>query len=237
MKVEIFSDVVCPWCYIGKRKFEAALAEYRATDGADVEIDVIWRPYQLDPTAPVGSAQPVSDAYAKKFGGPERAAAIIDKVTGVAADVGIGFRMDRALRANTRDAHRLLGWAFEEYGSEVQSTLKENLLIAYFIDGRHVADVDTLVAIAAESGLDEAEARELLESDDGIAELNQELAEAASHGITAVPTFVFDEKWSIPGAQEPAMFLRAFRRMREMEIEQQEMQAAAPACDDEACEI
>jgi predicted DsbA family dithiol-disulfide isomerase len=234
MKVEIWSDVVCPWCYIGKRKFEAALAEFRATDGSDVTVDVTWKPYQLDPTAPPGSAKPVSEAYAKKFGGPERAAEIIANVTGVAAEVGLGFRMDIALRANTREAHRLLGYALARHGAAVQDTLKERLLAAYFVEGRNVGDHDVLTELAMSVGIGEPEVRAFLASDDGIAELNEELAEAAAHGITAVPTFVFEGKWAVPGAQDPSMFLRALRRMRDMELE---AAAAANACSDEVCDI
>lgn len=105
MRVEIWSDVVCPWCYIGKRKFEAALASYQG----DETFEIVWRPFQLDPTAPKGTAQPVKQVYEKKFGGPERAASIIEHVSSVAAGVGLDFDMDRAVRANTMDAHRLIG--------------------------------------------------------------------------------------------------------------------------------
>jgi predicted DsbA family dithiol-disulfide isomerase len=231
VKVEIWSDVVCPWCYIGKRKFEAALAEFRATDGADVQVDVSWKPYQLDPTAPPGGAQPVIEAYAKKFGGPERAAEIIANVTGVAADVGLPFRMDIALRANTREAHRLLGYALAHHGAATQDALKERLLAAYFVEGRNVADHHTLTELATNVGLDAHDVARFLTSDDGIAELNEELAEAAAHGITAVPTFVFEGRWAVPGAQDPSMFLKALRRMRELEIEE------ATACATDVCDI
>ena len=109
--VEIWSDVVCPWCYIGKRRFAAGLDETRRTlaeSGVEVDFDISYHPYQLDPTAAPGSAEPVVDAYAKKFGGPERAAAIISNVSTTAAAVGLVFNMDRALRANTLLAHRLI---------------------------------------------------------------------------------------------------------------------------------
>jgi predicted DsbA family dithiol-disulfide isomerase len=234
MKVEIWSDVVCPWCYIGKRKFESALAEFRATDGADVQVAVSWKPYQLDPTAPPGTAQPVIEAYAKKFGGPERAAEIIANVTGVAADVGLPFHMDIALRANTREAHRLLGYALTHHGAATQDALKERLLAAYFVEGRNVADHDTLTELASGVGLDGNDVSRFLETEEGVAELNEELAEAAAHGITAVPTFVFEGRWAVPGAQDPSMFLKALRRMREIEIEEL---AAANVCTDDVCEI
>src|SRR3954454_6751869 len=112
--VDIWSDVVCPWCYIGKRRFERALDEL----AGEVEVDYQFRAFQLDPTASPGKSQPVVEAYAKKFGGPERARGIIDRVTSIAADEGLEFRLDRALRANTLLAHRLL-WLAEQPSSPV----------------------------------------------------------------------------------------------------------------------
>ena len=203
--VEIWSDVVCPWCFIGKRKFEAALARF---DGRD-DVEVVYRAYQLDPTAPPGDARPVPEVYAAKFGGAERAAEMIDRVTTIAAEVGLDFRMERALRANTLDAHRLL-WSTE--GTPVQAALKERLMQAYFHDGRHLADVDTLCELAAEVGLDPEATRALLASDTGLAEVREQLALAASFGISAVPTYVIDRKWSVPGAQDPDTFLRILER-------------------------
>ncbi|MCX7274371.1 MAG: DsbA family oxidoreductase [Burkholderiales bacterium] len=128
LEVEIWSDVVCPWCYIGKRRFERAVAEV----AGEIEVRAVYRPYQLDPTASPGKATPVIDAYAKKFGGPEQAAKIIEHVSGIAAAEGIEFRMYRALRANTVLAHRLL-WVAEATGE--QHALKERLLRAYFEEG------------------------------------------------------------------------------------------------------
>lgn len=231
MRVEIWSDVVCPWCYIGKRKFESALAQF---DGRD-DVEVVWRPYQLDPNAPPGSATPVRESYARKFGGEEMADAIIRKVTGAAAEVGLEFHMERAVRANTLGAHRLLRLAEQEYGLETQSALKERLLQAYFMDGRNVDDPDTLADLAEAAGLDRDRAVKLLDSDEGMAETRAEIAHANDLDITAVPTFVFDGRWAIPGAQEPELFLRAFQRVAELHA--QEEAAAANACTDEACEI
>lgn len=236
MRVEIWSDVVCPWCYIGKRKFESALEQYEGRD----DIEIVWRPYQLDPTAPPGSATPVKEAYARKFGGPERAEAIIDKVTGVAAEVGLDFRMDRAVRANTLSAHRLLRLAEHEYGLAVQSDLKERLLQAYFVDGQNVGDPDTLVDIAAAAGVDAERARTLLDSDEGIAETREEIAYANELDITAVPTFVFDRRVMVPGAQEPETFVLVMQRVEQLKAKDAAAAAeaaAANACTDEACEI
>ena len=206
MQVEIWSDVVCPWCYIGKRRFETAVAEL----ADEIDVHVVFKPFQLDPTASPGKAGPVLDAYAKKFGGPERAQAIIDHVTAVAADSGILFRMDRALRANTLLAHRLL-WLAQ--ASDNQVALKERLLQAYFIDGLDIGDPEVLATCAADVGLDHDRVLAFLDSDDGIAEVGNELRQAAELEITAVPTFVFDGRWMVPGAQEPDTFAQVLRRV------------------------
>ena len=209
LPVEIWSDVVCPWCYIGKRRFERAVDELRG----ELDVDVVYRPYQLDPNAPPGAATPVVDVYARKFGGPDRARAILDHVTAVAAGEGIEFRMDRALRANTRLAHRLL-WYAEQPGSPVpQPVLKERLLRAYFHDGLDVGDPDVLARCAAEVGFDHDDAVRFLAGDGGATELAEQLAFANDHGITAVPTFVLDGRWAVPGAQDPDVFVNVLRRM------------------------
>ena len=215
MLVEVWSDVVCPWCYIGKRRLAAAMAELEADPGFDTPIDVVYRPYQLDPTAPPGTTIPVAEAYARKFGGPERAAAIIDHITSVADEAGLTFHLDRAQRANTRDAHRLL-WYAEQHGPPAaQDDVKERLLAAYFVEGRDVSDPDVLVDAAAGAGLDADDVRRFLASDEGVTELAEALAFARDAGITAVPTYVIDNRWSIPGAQDPAVFVQVLTRLAE----------------------
>lgn len=213
IEVEIWSDVVCPWCYIGKRRFERAVEQVRSED-TDVEIRMVYRPYQLDPTASPGKASPVREAYAKKFGGPERAAQIIDHVSGIAAGEGLEFRMDRALRANTLLAHRLL-WLTESTGH--QHALKERLLQAYFHDGLDVGDPDVLATCAADVGLDADRVRAFLDSDDGVAQVRDWLGAARDHEITAVPTYVFHapggQGWMVPGAQESDTFVTVLRRL------------------------
>jgi predicted DsbA family dithiol-disulfide isomerase len=206
VEVEIWSDPVCPWCYIGKRRFETAVAEL----ADEIDVHVVFKPFQLDPTASPGKAGPVLDAYAKKFGGPQRAQEIIDHVTAVAADSGIQFRMDRALRANTLLAHRLLWFA---QATDNQVALKERLLQAYFIDGLDIGDPEVLATCAADAGLDHDRVLAFLDSDDGIAEVRNELRTAAEMEITAVPTFVFDGRWMVPGAQEPDTFAQVLRRV------------------------
>ncbi|MFM2078404.1 MAG: hypothetical protein RJA49_2294 [Actinomycetota bacterium] len=202
----MWSDVVCPWCYIGKRRFETAVERLRD----EAQIEVVFRAYQLDPTASPGKSAPVKDAYAKKFGGPERAEQIIAQVTAVAATEGLDFHMERALRANTLLSHRLL-WLAEATGH--QYALKERLLQAYFVDGLDVGDADVLADCAAEVGMPRDAVRSFLDSDDGVAEVQQQLAFAADAEITAVPTFVIDGKWAVPGAQDPDTFVNVIRRL------------------------
>lgn len=215
LEVEIWSDVVCPWCYIGKRRFDNAVARLR-DDGDDIEVRAVYRPYQLDPTASPGRTAPVAEAYAKKFGGPERAQQIMGHVTSVAASEGIEFRMDRALRANTLLAHRLLLLA-EPTGH--QAALKERLLQAYFHDGLDIGDPDVLADCAGAVGLDREAVRAVLDRDDGTAEVQGWLRSAAELEITAVPTFVFagpqGQAWLVPGAQESDTFVTVLRRLAE----------------------
>lgn len=211
LDVEIWSDVVCPWCSIGKARFDRAVAEV----AADIEVRVVYRPYQLDPRAPVGAPTPVAEAYAKKFGGPERADQIIAHVTSIAATEGIEFRMDRALRANTLDAHRLL-WLAEATGH--QHALKERLLQAYFCDGLDVGDHEVLATCAEQVGMPRDQVRAFLESDDGVAEVQALIGAAAEHEISAVPTYVISRahdhrSWMVPGAQDTDVFVRVLRRL------------------------
>jgi predicted DsbA family dithiol-disulfide isomerase len=219
--VEVWSDVVCPWCYIGKRKFAAGLAQVEAElteAGIDVAFDVSYHPYQLDPTAAPGRATPVIDAYAKKFGGPERASAIIANVSQRAAEVGLEFRMDRALRANTLLAHRLIWLAAQPDSPVTQDAMKERLLAAYFHDGLNIGDPDVLADCAAEIGFDRGEVYEFLASGRGTDDVRAELDVASDNGITAVPTYVINGRWAIPGAQEPETFAQVLRKMADQAV-------------------
>jgi predicted DsbA family dithiol-disulfide isomerase len=212
MRVEVWSDVVCPWCYIGKRRFEAALAVL-AADGDDIEVEVVYRPFQLDPQAPPGTTTPVIDAYARKFGGYEQAQAMIDRVTDTAANEGLEFHLDRAQRANTLLAHRLLWWAEQPSSPLHQAALKERLLTAYFTRGENVGNPDLLADIGTELGADHDTVMAFLESDEGSDEVQTLLREAQADGITAVPTYVVDGAWAIPGAQDPTVFVAVLRKL------------------------
>lgn len=209
LSIEIWSDVVCPWCAIGKHRFESALAAI----GGDIPIDVTYRAYQLDPTAT--GPEPAIDAYARKFGGSDKARSIIDHVTGVAAADGIAFDMDRAVRANTLLAHRLIWRAGRPDSPVPQTVVKGALLDAYFAQGRDIADPLQLAEILAPLGLDPAETTAFLASDSGRAEVAAEIAGAADLGISAVPTYVIGGRWSIPGAQDAETFERVLRRLAE----------------------
>jgi predicted DsbA family dithiol-disulfide isomerase len=217
MLVEVWSDVVCPWCYIGKRRFAAALDTLADDPTFDTDVEVVYRPYQLDPKAPPGTTMSVSETYARKFGGPEQAAAMIANITGVAAAEGLEFHLDLAQRANTRDAHRLLWFAETSGPPGSQEALKERLLAAYFVEGRNVGDPDVLVEIAVAAGIDGDDARAFLAGDGGQAEVAESLAFASEAGITAVPTYVIDDRWSIPGAQDPAVFVQVLQRLASAE--------------------
>lgn len=214
MRIEIFSDVICPWCFIGKRRFETAISRLRDR-GVDVQVDYTFRPFQLDPTAPNDSPTPAKDAYAKKFGGPERATEILDHVTSVAAQDNITFNMDIALRANTFLAHRLLSYALLKHGAAVQILLKERIMDAYFTDGKNIGDIDVLADCAESAGINRAEVHTFLNSDELVDEVRSEIAEAAEYGVTAVPTFIINGQWSVPGAQDVEMFERIIERMLE----------------------
>lgn len=213
LTIEIWSDVICPWCYIGKRRFEAGLAEFRSTH-PDVDVAVAYRAFQLDPSAPTDRSEPVRAAYEKKFGGPEQAGQILDHVTAEAAGEGLAFDMDRARRSNTANAHRLLALAELE---GLQLDLKERLMRAYFTEGREIGSVDTLVELGADIGLDPDQARSWLTGDGGRREVAAQLTFAADAGISSVPTFVINRTVGIPGAQDAAVFTELLTRAAAMD--------------------
>lgn len=201
MKVEIYSDVVCPWCYIGEKRFAKALAAF---DGRD-DVEVIFRPYQLDPSTPSGP-EPLREALQRKFGA--RAPAMTRQVGRAAAAEGIDLNWDEAISNNTFTAHRLLRMALVEKGAEVQRALAGRMFGAHFTRGMDIGDHGTLASLAVEAGMDEARVTSFLASDEGTEETRRELADARALGISAVPTFVFEGTYGVPGAQEPETFLQ-----------------------------
>ena len=215
VRVEIVSDVVCPWCYIGKRRFEKALDEVRDAL-PDRKFTVSYRAFQLDPTAPIGNPTPVMEAYAKRFGGEKRAAEIIDHVTSVAAADGIEFQMAKALRANTLPAHRLLKFV-EAHAPVMQGSLNEAMMKAYFTDGLDIASPTVLASLARAAGFDHPQLDTMLATNSDDDEWSKRVALdiewASERDITAVPTFVVDGAMTIPGAQDSATFVRIIRKL------------------------
>lgn len=208
MRIEIWSDVACPWCYVGTASFERAVAE------TGIDADVVYRSYQLDPTIPMGSDGPnPTERRTEKRGGSERMAAIHARLEAAAEGFDIDFRWSQVRRANTFDAHRLLGWSLHTAGAEVQRTLKKTLLRGYFTEGLDIADHEVLADLAARAGLDRAAAAALLDSDGEADHVRAEREEAQHEGITAVPTFVVADQWTIQGAIETDKWAKALRHM------------------------
>ena len=203
MLVEVWSDVVCPWCYVGKRRLEAALARFDGADG----VEVVWRPFELDPDGPAVRPERYAERLAGKYGTDlDGARAMIDRMVRAAAGEGIEMRLDIARPGNTFDAHRLLHLA-RRHG--VQPRLAERLFAATFTEGRPIGERATLVELAAEVGLDAAEAARLLEGDELAGEVRAEEQVAARLGATGVPFFVFDRRVAVAGAQRPDVLLEA----------------------------
>jgi predicted DsbA family dithiol-disulfide isomerase len=210
MQVEIWSDIACPWCLVGTARFEQAVAE------TGVDVDVVYRSFELDPTVPVGvEAPPLVDYLAQKFGDRSRVQAAHARLTSAGAELGIDFRWSIMKRANTFDAHRLLAWALRTEGSGTQRTLKKAILRAYFTEGADVSDHAVLADLAAEVGLDRALAAEVLATDAEATTVREEEALAAREGIAAVPTFVVEGRWMLQGALETEKWVRALTRLGE----------------------
>ena len=211
--VDIVSDVVCPWCYIGKRKLELALAELAVREPG-LAVEQRWHPFQLNPDLPPEGI-PREEYLDAKFGGKTRAAEIYSRVRRVGADVGISFDFDRISRQpNTLDAHRLIAWAQQRGDANATDLLLERLFRAYFIEGRLLSDREELVRIASDAGLPEDEARLLLASATGLSDVEAEDREARAVGISGVPFFIFNGKTAVSGAHEPQTLLEAIAAAR-----------------------
>ncbi|HEY4943322.1 MAG TPA: DsbA family oxidoreductase [Rhizomicrobium sp.] len=200
MQIDIVSDTVCPWCFIGKRRLARALALR-----PDVPAQVFWRPYRLDPTIPREGVD--RRAYLKaKFGDSPRTGAMGEAIRSEGAGEGIAFAFDKIAKTpNTLDSHRLIRWAA---GAGVQDDVVERLFKAYFIDGRDIGDAQVLTDVAAEGGMDAALVSELLSKEADLAAVEREAGMANQMGISGVPTFIFDSKFMISGAREPEILVR-----------------------------
>ena len=223
MKIEVWSDIMCPWCYIGKRRFEAALERF------DGEVEVEFRSFQLDPHAAPRAEGPLDASLASKFGiSLERAQQMLAQTTQAAAAEGLEFDFEGARGGNTFDAHRVLHYA-KSVG--LQSALKERLMKAYFSDGIQFADPDNLVKLAVEVGLEEAEIRRVLEDDSFAEAVRTDLARARDIGVRGVPFYLIDGEVGVTGAQPPQTFLNALNYAQTANL------SAGEACADGLCDI
>lgn len=208
MLVEIWSDVVCPWCYIGKRRFETAL---RSFEGAG-DVEVQWRSFQLNPHQPKGSRelslQHLADKYRVTL---EEAKAMHQRVTDLAAAEGLEYDMDRYTVINTFDAHRVAHLA---KARGLDDEINERFLRAQLVEGEVLEDAETLIRLAAEVGVSEEETRRVLESDEYADEVQDDIRTARELGITGVPFFVIDRKYGVSGAQPADAFLQALQTAR-----------------------
>ena len=206
MRVEIYSDIVCPWCFIGKRRWEKAIE----TAGYANHVQVTWRPFQLNPTMPKSGMDRRTYLEAK-FGGADARREIEERLAKAGVADGIMFAFDRIARTpNTFEAHRLM-WFAQQH--KRQDDLAEGLFHAYFSEGRDIGDGQTLVDVAAEIGLDRDATRQFLASDQGVEVVREE--ETAGHrlGIRGVPYFVLNGTYAISGAQPPDIFVLALQKV------------------------
>lgn len=206
MKVEIWSDIICPWCYIGKRRFETALAEF---DGRE-RVETIWRSYELDPRAPQHYPGTLIERLAQKYRVSLKEAAVMTaRVTAVAAEAGLHYRLEEARPGNTFNAHRLIHYA-ATHGLGLP--VMERLMQGYFSEALPVGDPEALISVADEAGLDPKETRAVLAGDAHAAEVRADEERASHLGISGVPHFLFNEGFAISGAQPLEIFMAALRK-------------------------
>ena len=237
VKIEIWSDVVCPWCYIGKRRIENALAGFEHAD----EVEVHWRSFQLDPGAPTEPTESAAAMIARKYGQSAAGAQQMqDRVEAVAAEEGLVYRLSQTLHLNTVDAHRLIHLAHEQGGNELQGRVKEALLKAYFTDARNVADHAVLREVALAAGLEPTRVDEVLASREFEAEVHADAEQAQAYGATGVPFFVIDQKYGVSGAQPTEVFTQVLEKAWSASHPRIEVLATgdgAEACGPDGCAI
>lgn len=215
---DIWSDIACPWCYIGKRNLESGIAELQSELGeAAPEIAITFHSYELSPDTPVDFDGDEVDFLAGHKGMPrEQVTQMLDRVTGVARDAGLAYRFDLLQHTNTVKAHELLHYA-KAHGR--QAEMEERLMSAYFTEGRHVGRVDDLVELASEVGLDAGGTRAALESSEYLSAVRDDQRQAEAYGIQGVPFFVIDGKFGVSGAQPPAAFAQIIRQVIDQRAE------------------
>lgn len=211
MKVEIWSDVVCPFCYIGKRKFEKALETFTGKD----QVEIVWRSFQLDPDLQYVPGQSVHEYLGKRKGtSAADGKRMNDAMAARAKEVGLTYNFDKAIINNTLNAHRLLHLAKEK---GLQNEMKERLFAAYYTEGKNVGDMETLAQLGEEVGLNGAEIKAALQSDAYVQEVQQDQYDAYQLGVQGVPFFVFNNKYAVSGAQPTKLFTQVLEKVWEEE--------------------
>lgn len=206
MKVEIWSDVICPFCYIGKHNFEKALAQFADKD----KVEVVWKSFQLDSSMPDVANESYEQYLVKRKGlSVEKVRAMLYNVTQMASQSGLEYHLDRSVMVNSLHAHRLIQYAkLHQKGDEAE----ERLFEAFFTRGENIADPSTLISIAVEIGLDEAAVQDALSNQQYSFEVNRDIQEARAIGVSGVPFFVFNRKYAISGAQPPQVILETLQK-------------------------
>jgi len=201
IEIDVISDVMCPWCYIGKRRLEKALAMV-----PNIPVDVRWRPFQLDHTIP-DSGMDRKEYLRKKFGSDEQVAKVYGPVRAAGKDEDIPFEFDRiTISPNTLNAHRIIRWAMAD---GVQNAVVERLFQLYFVEGANLTDKTVLADAAVEAGLERAVVERLLESDADLAETRAEISQAQQMGVTSVPAFIIGGRYAVMGARDPEAIVQA----------------------------
>ncbi len=239
MKIEIWSDVVCPWCYVGKRRLETALAGFEHAD----EVEIVYRSFELDPTAPRstdsgGSPELSTPVIARKYGRSEdEMRQMQQQLVDLAAAEGLAFRLLETVHTNTVDAHRVLHLALET-STATQRDLKESLLAAYFVNAENIGDHDVLRRVAVGAGLDESRVDEVLAGDEYADAVAADIAQARAYGATGVPFFVIDQRFGISGAQPAETFSQVLEQAwAETHPVLQTVGGDAEACGPDGCPI
>lgn len=229
MKIEIWSDVMCPFCYIGKRNFESALEQFEDSK----HIEVIWKSFQLDPDMPQIAKENYVDYLVQRKGmSEEQVKGMLANVTETAKHVGLSYHLDKSVLVNSMNAHKLLQFANTK---GLGNALEERLFSAFFTEGKNIADLSTLTELGKEIGLDEVALQTAFSDDNYAYMVAQDIAEGRQLGVQGVPFFVLDRKYGVSGAQPPAVFLEnlegAFKEWRELNPETKlKMASNGPSC-------
>lgn len=235
MKIEVWSDFACPFCYIGKQRLETALDQFANKD----DVEVVFKSFELDPNAPVEVDHDVHDMLSAKYGmSRERAIAMNNNLGAQAKDAGLEFQFDTLKLTNTFDAHRLAQYAAKQ---GKMNTITQSLFQAYFTDSLHLGDRNTLIELGVKAGLDRDEVIRVLNGDDYAAEVRADEEEARRLGVTGVPFFVIDRKYAVSGAQSSEMFLEtlqtAWKESQPLKILNDTSSNGADGCSDGSCSV